>query len=362
MLAARLLLAALPAAGVAAQQYVNPAEFRAVEGNTSLSHGFGSGANQSRFLEINQSNPALIHALSFRRDGGATETFPAVAIVADIYCSHARKGFQRIESEFDNNHGLIKIKVASAKVFSFPETAPGTIPNPFVYRFPFDVPFGYDGTNPLCWEIVTHYRTSSQPFHLDAMSGWNQNPPPEVWVGGTGCLATGRTGPATLDARSDPNWSNKPAQTPSTVDLIYDGSSFPAGASVFMAFGGSDKAWGGTMLPFVLPGTANAPSGPCTIYTDYTLVAPVVADAQGAFSATYTAAMKMVPAGTNIFAQAIALDPGANPYGLVFSNLAQFNVVLPSSFFTNIAHVYLNGSLGANGTVQHWSGLIVQID
>ena len=361
MLAARFLLAALPAAGAAAQ-IVYPPEFRVVEGNGGLAHGMSSGSNESRFLQINESNPGVFHALSFRRDGGRPGTIPAQAIVADIYCSHALKGYQTIDPVFDNNHGYIKVKVVNTGVFVFPETTDAPIPNPFVYRFPFDVPFPYDATRPFCWEIVTHYRSSSQPFFLDAMSVWNQNPPPEIYLGGTGCTATGRSGPATLDARAEPNWSNKPAQIPSTVDLIYDGSAFPAGASVFMAFGLSASAAGSMPLPFVLPGTATAPSGACSMYTDYTLVAPVQADAQGAFSATYTAAMKMVPGGANIFAQAIALDAGANPYGLVLSNLAQFNVVLPSSFFTNIANVYLDGSLGPLGTVAHWQGLIVKVD
>jgi hypothetical protein len=352
----RSLVAVLPIA-LASAQTVVPPFYANAEGNFACSDGIGCGANQSRFLQLTNSGARLVTALSFRRDGETSTTFPAQAIVADVYCSLSAKDYDTIDPVFDNNHGAAsKVQVVTTGVFVFPQSIPGPIPNDFAYRFPFDRAFSHSGGRPLCWEIVTQYRTTAQPFALDKCGSWNANPYPAIFVGGTGCNASGQTSPATLDALATANWAT------GNQSFTYNGSFFPPGATVLMAFGVDAKNAGGLPLPFVLPGTATAPSGACTMYTDYVATAPVQADALGAFSATYGVNVKNATNGTSIFAQAIALDAGANGYGLVLSNLAQHNIIRPTSSFLPIAHVYLNGSLGPLGTVAHWQGLVVQLE
>ena len=163
----RSLVAFVPIA-VASAQTVVPPFYEGAEGSFASSNGIGCGANQSRFLQFTNSGGKLVSGLSFRRDGLTPTTFPAQAIVADIYCSAGARDYDSIDPIFDNNHlASTKVQVVTTGVFVFPESAPGPIPNAFAYRFPFDRAFSHSGGRPLCWEIVTQYRTTSQPFTLD---------------------------------------------------------------------------------------------------------------------------------------------------------------------------------------------------
>lgn len=95
---------------------------------------------------------------------------------------------------------------------------------------------------------------------------------------------------------------------PGTSDVNFSVSNLPFGICILM-FGFDNVDWNGAPLPLEM-GWLGAPG--CYLRID-PVVFPVI-------PGTYTL---QSAAGSGIYAQAVSLDPAANPGGLIFSNFVQ---------------------------------------
>ena len=82
--------------------------------------------------------------------------------------------------------------------------------------------------------------------------------------------------------------------------------------------GFDDTTWSGIPLPLLIPGSTGAPSGPCHVWSDMTILQVFTANAAGSGSSIIPA----VPAsptwfGLRAYSWVLALDAPANPLGVV---------------------------------------------
>lgn len=184
-------------------------------------------------------------------------------------------------------------------------------PAPFFYRVPFTNPFPFTGSGPLCWEFRIASRTNTTTFSHDAGGGAFSFFSQPL---GAGCTATGRMSPATTTAAL------------SGSNLTVGATQLAANAVAIGALGFSESNWMGIPLPFLVPGSTGAPSGPCNVWSGLTLLQGFLASAAGAGStvfATVPASPQWV--GLRAFSWVLALDPQANPLGVVTTNYRENN-------------------------------------
>ena len=116
------------------------------------------------------------------------------------------------------------------------------------------------------------------------------------------------------------------------------GQNLGANAITLGLFGIGDQLYNGTPLPFVLPGTA------CSLLTSAELTALTLADATGAvLGAALPLVVPADPAlnGMQLFEQLAALAPGANPFGIVFSDAVAVTLgafAVPGDDYYMVAH------------------------
>jgi hypothetical protein len=347
------LLAAFLAHGLSAQATVSPTHFTLAEGNGFDQNGLGAIAGTCRYLQVHDDLkvPRLINALSLRRDAVSNPNsgLPAFSVTADIECSTAAPGrtSTTLWSTFDVNHGAGKTRVAFNKQFSFPATAAGPIPRPFEFVMMFQQPFAFAGTNGLCWELKVFSRSNQSLVSFDDARSADSNPAPVFRHTGSGCRTAPHSSPMSLRASSGANW---PA---GQIAFGYQGVNLPLSGMVLLAFGVASTSWS-------VPNTASAPSGQCTIYNDWWVTMPVATDPIGSFALSLPLPTAVTPNGGSLFAQVVALDANANPWGVVMSNGVQHHVVAP--FPTVPIGSLFVASLGTDGAIRPSRGQVVKFE
>lgn len=353
------VVVSLLAPAIAAQNLVTPSHFTKAEGNTYAYGGIGTTQSPSTLLQIYdelQGTPRTIRAVSFRRDG---EVDPSAwtqgAWLVNVFCSTSKKTAATPSSVFAENHGTDKTKVSSFSFIQLPaSTFVGSVA-PFEFRVPFTQPFAFGGNGPLCVEIQVVSRTQNNTYYFDYAYGQSANPYPPMRSFGTGCKVTGQTSPMTLQASASPNW---PA---GTMTLGYTGYYLPNSALVTIGLGLDDQSIQGLPLPLTLPGTGSAPSGPCIIYHDFVVTFPALSSATGTMSTNFGFPVNPFYNGVDLYAQVVALDIAANPFGVTLSNATQHHLVSPFGVIP-VGTVYSDTTLGPTGTVLANQGYVAKIE
>jgi hypothetical protein len=359
LLRSSLVLFLLPP--IAAQSVVSPREYTSAEAPANNSYPFGVSTQVIRYVGIHddlQGTPLLIKGMSMRRNGtSTTPIYPAYTITLDAWCSLAATTSTTPNTTFDNNHGSNKMQVVTNKTFNFPQADYGFVPSPFLHSVVFDTPYPYLASAPLCWEVQrTAITLAASIFHDGATNSANTNPPMAFTPFGTGCKVSSQNVAMTATGSAVMSWPS------GTGTLTVSGQSGPANSVVLVIMGTSSERFSGIPLPFLIPGSGGAPSGPCNLYTNIVL----------GFAATTTSAGTSltnipVPAtpdlnGLRTFEQIVALDPAANPLGVALSNGVNHNWIAPYQL-PLVARVYLLGSLApvASGVTANY-GLVIRFD
>ncbi len=343
----------------AAQPFVSPSSFATTEGPFFETFAIGGTATPAVHLAVYDEmagRAGVIKGVAFRRDAvAANTTLPASSMLVSVFLSTAQTTASNPSATLAANHGSDRAAAARFALVSFPQTVPTGFAEPFDYRLPFSTPFAFGGGGPLCVEIVVHSRTQPSAIWFDNTGGANPNPAPAFARYGTGCITTGSTLPVEIQPSASGNWAGN------AISLRLNGFRLPKSSLVSIALGTSQTAFGPLPLPFVLPGTQSAPSGACTVLTDYLLTIPTFTDAAGNF--TFSIGMNVTPnfSGLTILSQVVAPDATANSFGLVFSDGARHHIVAPHPA-SPIGTVYVAGSQGPTGTVRKNSGLVVEFD
>ena len=350
-----LLPALLLAPVLSAQGIVSPGHFTLTEGNT-YDHKIFSTSTPFRYLEIHddlQGAPRTISKMSFRRDGvaGASSASDAFSMLCDIWMSTATTTAATPNKTFASNHGTDKLQVASFKLLQFPATLPGGLSRPFEYFVPLAQPFAFGGQGPLCWEMLVSSRTNTSTLPMDMVQSSDANP--HAWTAtiGVGCKSTGYTQAIYAYGGSSPNWAMN------TMTLSYNAQNLPKNALVYLAFGNSIGSWSGVPLPIEVPGSGSGPSGVCSAYNNWMMTVPQLTTATGTLSAGLGVGVQPFYNGGSIYAQVVALDAGANPWGVVTSATLQHQVVAPYTAVP-VGDVS-SANLGANGSERANTGYVV---
>ena len=360
---ATLCVLALAADSSSQTSVVSPAHFTAAEANVDNSYPFGFGTT-FRYAQIHDDlagTPRLIKGLSFRRDGTQTVVtlYLPYSVTLDLWCSTATTTAATPSTSFDQNHGADKSRVITARNFNFPQTDHSFVPNPFVYDVPFDIPFIFVGARSLCWEVHKTAATNSAAYFLDAASGaqGHANPPLAISRFGAGCRLSATNAPMSADSSAVMSWPS------GSGNLTVTGTAGPLSGFVIVVLGLRETtAFGGSIpLPFLIPGSGGAPSGPCHLYTDVLLVTASVTTATGASTTPVPVPATPDLNGLRTFAQIWAFDAAANPLGVVTSNAVNHNFVAPYPTIP-VARIYLPGNLGAVGTAAAHIGLITRVN
>jgi hypothetical protein len=220
------------------------------------------------------------------------------------------------------------------------------VPADFVFDVPFDNGFVFVGAGPLCLEVQKKAHTNTASFFLDAdgSASANANPALSFVSYGTGCRHSGTALGLTANGASVMNW-------PTGAGTIrVTGANGPTNSFVIGFLGGSNQLAFGVPLPFLVPGTSTAPSGPCHLYASMLLVTAATTTANGTSVIDFPFPALPHLNGIRTFTQILAYDPAANPTGTVLSNGVNHNIVGPYGR-TPGARIYLSGSLGGIGTV-----------
>jgi hypothetical protein len=344
------LVALSPLVAVARSQnqtVVSPAHFTNAEAPTSNAFPFGSVSQTFRYAQIHDDlagAPRAIIGMAFRRNGTTTTDFAAFSVTLSAWCSTATTTGAAPAAAFDTNHWVDKAQVITGKVFNFPAAPSGFVPDTFAYDLPYDTPFLFAGAGPLCWEIQRTATTNTTNRFHDAVSGAGAvNPPLAAIRFGAGCKLSTQTSAMVANGDSAMNWPG------GTGNLTIRGTLGPQNSLVVVFLGFSRTVFAGIPLPLLIPGTQNAPSGDCHLYTEIVVVTAALTSATGASSVTIPVPATPELNGGSTYAQILASDPAANPAGAVTSNGVQHNFVAPYGAVPG-GRVYLSGSLGPTGT------------
>lgn len=351
------------AVGLQAQNgIVSPAHFGSAEGPTWFSYGLATWTPTHRLLQIHedlQGTARTIRAIAFRRDGttGATSAHAGGTMLVNVFVSTAATTAAAPDATFDANHGNDRVQVGRNVVVQIPPTPPGMGPRDFELRVPFQQPFQYAGTGPLCIELQITSNTSPSGLYVDGVQGQSTSPQAVTWTFGSGCIAaTTQTRAMSLNVSTSTNWT-----TTARSRLNFTGASFPPNALVFLTFGFQSRSLGALPLPFEIPGSAGAASGACTIYNDILVDVPQLSDPNGRMTTQVDLPVSPSSHGVDVFTQTLALDAGANAFGIVASNSTRVHYVAPYGQ-TPIGMVYVSNGLGPTGTVRANAGLITRFE
>jgi hypothetical protein len=341
-------------------QVVSPAHFTKTEANTYAYIGPGSTSTPDRILQVHDdlgTTSRSLTGVAFRRDGSlssASYNYAAYTILCDIFVSNAATTSATTSTVFDTNHGANKTQVGAFRLAQFPATTHSGAPAPFDYKITFAQPWVFNGVGALCLDIKFTSKTNTATVYLDYQStASSTNPGAYDEARGTGCKATTYTQPVTLSGSSTPNW---PANS---LTLNWSGNYLPKSSLVYLCLGASDKVWTSLPLPLPLPGTGGMPSGTCTVYTDWSVQIPSLANATGGMSQNIGFPVNAFMNGLNVYSQLVALDAAANIYGGVMSNLQVHQVIAPYTTIP-VSLVYSQSGLPVNGTLNKNQGYVVQ--
>ncbi|MCC6782390.1 MAG: hypothetical protein IT457_06075 [Planctomycetes bacterium] len=192
-----LTLCTLGIAGaLSAQNYsVSPVAFATAEGNSTLSYIFTSAPNKTQQVHGDlQGSFRIITAMSFRRDGVATQTTGNPRQI-DMEIAMGEANFANVGIVFGSNFTAAPTAVFTRKLVSSPDWrfAPPMAPAPFDFTLTFDAPFVYQGTTDLAWEMTNHSNNgaTSDTVRVDLGSPSFTNS--STALAGTPCRATGAT-------------------------------------------------------------------------------------------------------------------------------------------------------------------------
>ena len=354
-----LFLAGLTLAAWPAAQSVSPANFGNAEASTSATGPLGQNSTTGwRHIQVHDDlngSPRTFTSLSFRRDRTASLGYNRYTLQVTLRMSDAATTSGTIDSTFDNNHGTNVLTVVNNRQITFPSTAPGSAPAPFVYEIPFDVPFRYSGSGSLAWEIrVSSSAGMLTSYSFDAASSSSTSPPMGVIAYGQGCRHSSRLRNMSLTGSSSMNWNT------GVGSLFLDGSELPESAPISVILGFSNLFLGGAPLPFALPGSAAATSGPCYVYHDARLAFQLTTSGS---SARFTLPIPATPGlqGVHIFGQFVALDPFAgHPLGVTLSNVVDHHYVEPYGL-APVSQVQANNLFATTGQVRQNYGYVIQL-
>ena len=359
-----LPLSALPllcSAALPAQDYVSPSHFTNAEGPSNNVFPFGH-AIPFRYVQVHDDVPImLVSRMSFRHDGTSSATgtgviHPAHSVTMDAWLSTAATTSATIVATFANNHGANKTQVAVGRQYNHPASSPAEVPAPFLLDYPLDVPFAYTGSGSLCWEAQVTARLpqpTSIPHDAVSITSASANPLLQVDSAFTGCLSTGRTNTLRADGNSTMSW---PAGTGTLIMTVADAL---ASGVVLHVLGFRKTSWAGIPLPFQIPGSATAPSGPCHLYNDAWVITATQASAAGA--ATFSLPVPATPDlnGLRTYSQVWGIDAVANPLGLTTSNVVVHGFTAPFAAVP-VSRVYLIGALTAIGSTGLRYGIVAR--
>lgn len=346
-----------------AAQIVSPRHFTRVEGNGESYDPLTSNQSLFRYQQVHDDlvgTARSIASLGFRlSDSNVTQ---AMNIQAALTLSEAAAGISatNLSTNFAANHGANRVDFPSGPQ-SFPTVgyAAGVDlwPRQFTHRLMLPTPYAYSGARPLVWEIqITARQNTGARGPLDVAFGSATNPNPwfVVYSNRTCRIGTGFN-PVALNYGDAPNWAN--GNLAVSLSARYLAPNQPAVVSL----GVSNTSFAGLPLPYELPGSATAPSGPCVLAASMDLAFGGTATATGVFPPyLLNLPLQANANGRRLFFQAVGLAPGANPAGLVTSDAAYVQIVAPFAPVP-VGTVALAGQLGATGSVTRNSGLIVEL-
>jgi hypothetical protein len=334
---------------------VSPAHFTNAEGPSSNSTPFGIPTTPYRYVGIHDDllgAPGVVLGMAVRRNANTTTVFPAASVTLSAWVSTAATTAGAPNATFDLNHGTDKQQVINSRTYGFPQSELAFAPSPFVYVIPFEVPFPFGGAAGLCWEVQITSRTNTIAIGHDAVQGGSTNPPLGAAWFGTGCTVTGQSSAMSGVSAGSINW------TTGTGTIGLNSFFGPLNAGVLMLVGTNDQSFGGVPLPFLLPGSDLAPSGPCRLYTDVLFAVGGTTSAAGISLITTPVPARTDLHGLRTFCQLLAIDAPANPTGVVLGNAINHNWVAP--FAAPPVGRVSASSLAATGTVGANAGVIVR--
>jgi hypothetical protein len=326
-------------APVAAQALISPAINRTREGNGWAHFPFFGSAVPERYLQLHCDLPGArtISALVLRPDGFSSD---AVAFGGTLRLSNAPAGVDCAAPAptFAGNHGSNQVTMNVPRL-DFPAqtfSAGDPFPRPFAFAIPLPTPFASNGMSALVWDVEVTTRFQMGSGNCDAVQGlagaWNV-----ADRFGQGCRRSSTGFPALHDAQMAPQWGAGP-MTVTLVAANMDPRQDPPRPVVF-AIGLSSTSWQGLSLPFELPGTRTAPSGPCWINSSWEiLLAGAVGNSNG--FATMTFAAPEPRTGINLYTQAIGWAPNANPGNLITSNSVHTYLAPPITSLPPVAFLH----------------------
>lgn len=342
---------------LASQSRVHPTHWAQAEGNHTIQKPFTNGRLVGgvgyRYLQILDGVPAMsVRGLRLRRNGTDQSAFKAVSLTLEITASVAKASAASPWTTIDANHGSGKTLVRSLAVLNFPVTnarTPLMLPSPFEYDVPFDKPFGFPGGN-----LALEFRVTSRgngSIWFDACRGSNSDPNPLADSLGVGCKAAGETSRVSLSHGISHSWQK------GTTSWSFSGNRLPPSGVVVLALGFDNANWGALPLPLTLPGTTNAPSGPCTLFISPDVTAAFPVQANGRFSQTFSLGLDARFHGLDVYAQLLAPDALANGFGWVVSNAVSRHWIAP---WTAVPTSYVD-EVGGAATVYKHEGLILEL-
>lgn len=348
---------------VLSAQVVSPRHFTRVEGDDESYDPITSNATLFRYQQVHDDlagTPRTVNSLTFRLSD--SESTAAINLQATVYLSEAAAGISatNLSTTFDANHGAGKTTVANAVFFNFPaatyDAARDLWPRAFTHRLLFPTPFAYSGARPLVWEIQTLARQNlGARGRLDAASGTHANPNPwfVLYTGRTCRTGTGQNA-VVLNYGDTVSWPN------GNIGLSLGARYLLPNQSAVALFGLSNQSFAGLPLPYLLPGSDVAPSGPCLLAASGELQFPGVANSSGVFSFNTNLPVLPNANGRRFFMQVASLAPAANPTGIVTSDAAYIQLLAPFAPVP-VGTVSLAGSLGSTGRVYTNYGLVTEV-
>jgi hypothetical protein len=363
----RILVSIASLSCFCAAQVTSPAHFAEAEGPGSTTTPFGLLAGNDRYLQVHGdvNRPFTINRILFRRDHLAANVGSSV-FNTTLRLSTAAAGVSPVGPSpvFALNHGAGLTAFTNLSV-NMPPTSSQLLPGrPFDRVIPLPRAYQFAGGAALVWEVEFNSRapTFGATFDLVASLG-DTNPGCAVGTFGTGCRVRAGEAPLGLEAQTSIDWRITHAGRflCTTSNALRDNS---VANFVFLLVGLSRTDFAGIPLPFQLPATAGAPSGPCTLYTS---IFQVFASAPVNLTTGTSSFQFQLPAspqfnGASLYFQSMALSPTANAYGSALSNAVAVQVIAPFGA-TPIGRVSGNGHGAAvTGTVSPVSGLVTRFE
>lgn len=334
---------------------ISPPHFATVEAPHSTTFPFPPAQQLLRLQQIHDGlsfRPRQVRGLAFRRNS-VPGSFAGFAADLDVTMSAAARSSAQPSSLFADNHGRSPSLVAARRTFQFPATqSPRTLPAPFEYVIPFDVPFSMSVA--ACWELRLHaHGSTSAEFDAVQSVGGDSNPGSRFLAFGTGCRPSGSSRTMAVSGVFNGDWSL------GTFSMRVSSANGPTNAVHVTALGLDNQQSGPLPLPFLLPGSLSAPSGACFLEIDILDTVSGSSDAVGRFATNFGLLLTPAQHGARVFSQVVALDANANALGVVTSDAGVRQIVAPFSR-PPVAQIAAPGTHAATGVANAGVGLVTR--